>query len=80
MRSRIAARVKSIPYRNPAGERAYRHEWLCPTCEYVAEFPDAPVVPTVPRERAPKPLQSVELFPTAQYTREAASSREGKAV
>jgi hypothetical protein len=55
-------RVLSIRYRNPAGEIGYRQEWVCATCEYVAAFPDGPVILPPPRERKPKSLQREALF------------------
>lgn len=45
---------------NPANERSY---FLCASCEYLREHPDATRYVPPPRERRPKGLQKEVLFP-----------------
>jgi hypothetical protein len=52
------ARVVTIPSRVVS---EVRHEWLCASCEYLREHPDAPRFVKPPRERA-KRLQKETLL------------------
>jgi hypothetical protein len=38
------------------------HRWLCADCEWKAEHPEDAPMPTPPRARRAKPLQSETLF------------------